>query len=174
MSEWYFNSSVFQVLVAVVVYIILQCSRTMFCAGLVMVNFELLAAGGSFQVVSECRRRGGAEDGMRGKMAAVVVTDRLSDSGFITSSGDVEFGELYPSVEDWYEGPATAESCSATGTGIAVPAGDPESVQVALESDIRQYKLSGWWRLLAGVSVNLLWVGVLYFARRNMAYSTNE
>ena len=162
MSEWYINSTIFQVAIAVVVYAILQCSRTLFCSGLVMINFELLSAGGSFQVISECHR---ADD-------VDLVPATTESSGCDTwTTQDVEFGEKSSASGTTTD--INSDTSACTGA-TAVPLQDTAAVQTELEAVVERYKRSGWWYILAGVSINMLWVTVLFFARRNMAYDTNE
>lgn len=173
-----------------------------------MINFDLLSAGSSFQVLSECNRdstvpfqerivvSGTATTTADGDDDFATVTslgsddDDSSSASTVTTSQDVELGAIYPDISSgnsmfevkqtnggshicWQNDTVGNHKDTEDNELHAPKTSDSVAVQRELEAVIQRYKRSGWWKLLAGVCINFLWLIVLFFARRNMAYSAN-
>lgn len=166
MGEWLFNSQIFQTVVAVCVYVILNISRVLICRGAVMILWQSLTLQ-EFEVKSTYSYVGGGTM-IKGNFLSFPkdrndkndISKRLLQNykvNAITSKREhnLEEDERLFLTEDKH-------------TPFE------KTINQSIEQLVKTFIIKGYFYLILGILINALWLTVVLQAQQNITYNPNK
>jgi hypothetical protein len=165
MGEWLFNSLIFQTVVAVCVYVILNISRVLICKGAVMILWQSLTFQ-EFEVKSTYSYVGGKM--IKGNFLS-LPKDRngMNDSGKRLLQ-NYKVNAITSKREHNLEEDERLFLTEERHTPFE------KTINQSIKQLVKIFVIKGYFYLILGILINALWLTVVLQAQQNITYNPNK
>ena len=168
MTEWLFNSYVFQIALAICVYLILNVSRVLLCKGVVMVVWRSLTRE-EFEVRVACSRSGNMM--FAPLPASEAEKEREEREGEETAEREGRLRDDRAEREESESGGDCVDfGRSASKGSVGMRDKQSSSIRDDIEHMLSRFVMRGYVYIAMGVLLNVGWLTAVSYVQSNLTY----